>query len=222
MKIHYLVILAIAFAGCSSAPTIQTGEDAEVSFDGLHKVDNARFMSSWADPDIDFSRYSKFIPGGAEFQFRAVRQSSGTTRARSSATEFWISDADRERLVEETSAIFAEELANSTRFELTDTKGHDVIIIRGALHDIVSNVPPEQIGRGEIFLSSVGEATIIIEVVDSMSNEVIFRGAERRAAERQGQAIRMSSVTTWAEVRRLMRRWASTLREGLDSIPGEE
>ena len=72
MKIISLVILAIAFAGCSSAsPTIQTGEDAEVSFDGLHKVDNARFRSSWADPDIDFSRYSKIIPGGADFEFRA-------------------------------------------------------------------------------------------------------------------------------------------------------
>ena len=222
MKIISLVILAIAFAGCSSAPTIQTGADAEVSFDGLHKVDNARFQSSWADPEIDFSRYSKIIPGGADFEFRAVRRTGGTTRASSSASEFWISDADRERLVEETSAIFAEELANSTRFEITDTKGDDVIIIRGALHDIVSNVPPEHIGRSDIFLSSVGEVTIIIEVVDSMSNEVIFRGMERRVAGRQGgQAIRANRATTWAEVRRLMRRWASTLREGLDSIPGE-
>ena len=224
MKILSLVILAIVFAGCSSAPpTIQTGADAEVSFDGLHKVDNARFASSWADPDIDFSRYSKFIPGGAEFEFRAVRRTGGSGgRASSSASEFWISDADRERLIEETSAIFAEELANSTRFEITDTKGDDVIIIRGAIHDIVSNVPPDLIGRGEIFLSSVGEATIVIEVVDSMSNEVIFRGAERRSAGRQGgTAIRSNTANTWAEVRRLMRRWASTLREGLDSIPGE-
>ena len=101
MKILSLVILAIVFAGCSSAsPTIQTGADAEVSFDGLHKVDNARFQSSWADPDIDFSRYSKIIPGGADFEFRAVRRSAGTTRASSSASEFWISDADRERLVD--------------------------------------------------------------------------------------------------------------------------
>ncbi len=220
MKILSLVILAIAFAGCSSSgPTIQTGEDAEVSFDGLHKVDNARFASSWADPEIDFSRYSKIIPGGAEFEFRAVRRSGGTTRERSSASEFWISDADRDRLVEETSAIFAEELADSTRFEITDTKGDDVIIIRGALHDIVSNVPPEHIGRSDIFLSSVGEVTIIIEAIDSMSNEVIFRAVERRAA--QAPVTQSNSVTSWAEVRRLMRRWASTLREGLDSLPAD-
>ena len=224
MKIYFLVIMAIVVAGCSSAsPTIQEGAEAEVTFDGLNRIDNARFASAWADPAIDFSRYSKVIPGGAEFQFRAVEKTSGTMRARSSETEFWISDADRERLVEETSAIFAEELAKSTRFEVTDSKGDDVLIIRGALHDIVSNVPPDLIGRGDIYLSSVGEITIVIEVVDSMSNEVIFRAAERRAAQRPGgTAIMSSTVTTWAEVRRLASRWASTVREGLDSLPGEE
>jgi hypothetical protein len=224
MKFCFLVLMAIVVASCSSAgPTIQEGAEAEVSFDGLHKIDNARFASAWADPAIDFSRYSKVIPGGAEFQFRAVEKTSGTMRARSSDTEFWISDANREKLVEETSAIFAEELAKSTRFEVTDTRGDDVLILRGALHDIVSNVPPDLVGRGDIYLSSVGEITIVIEVIDSMSNKVIFRGAERRVAERGGgQAMISSSVTTWAEVRRLVRRWANRLREGLDSLPGEE
>ncbi len=221
MKFNSLVILAVVLAGCSSTgPTIQQGEDAEVSFDGLHKIDHARFASAWADPEIDFSRYSKVIPAGAEFQFRAVKKT--TRRARSSDTEFWISDANREKLVEETTAIFAEELAKSSRFEVTDARGDDVLILRGALHDIVSNVPPDLIGRSEIYLSSVGQVTIIIEAIDSMSNEVIFRAVERRAAQQLGgPAIRSNSVTTWAEVRRLMRRWASTLREGLDSLPAE-
>ncbi|NCF14282.1 MAG: DUF3313 family protein [Gammaproteobacteria bacterium] len=225
MKKFSLAIAVVVLAGCSSSnPTIQTGEDAEISFDGLHRVDNARFASSWADPDIDFSRYNKVMPGGAEYEFRAVRKTGQAGRARSSDTEFWISDEDRERLQEETSAIFAEELQNSTRFEVTDTRGDDVIIIRGALHDIVSRVPPDMVGRGEVYLSSVGEATLIIEVIDSMSNEVIFRAAERRAAE-PGQGtmgMRSTSVSTWAEVRRLIRRWARTLREGLDSIPGAD
>jgi hypothetical protein len=222
MRIILFVLLAMITAGCStSPPTIQEGPDAEVSHDGLHMVDNSRFASAWADPSIDFSRYSKVIPGGAEFEFRATERNAGTTRARSSAREFWISDANKERLIEETSAIFAEELANSTRFTVTDTTGDDVIIIRGAMLDIVSRVPPEMVGRGDVFLSDVGEMTIVIEVVDSMSNAVIFRGVERRAAGRSGNTIRASQVTTWAEVRRLARRWATTLREGLDSIPNE-
>ncbi len=222
MKNFTLVVLTMIFAGCSSTPpTIQTGADAEVSFDGLHKIDNALFASAWADPDIDFSGYSKVIPGGAEYQFRAVDKNSGNMRSGSSNSQYWISDADRERLVKETTEFFAEELANSERFEVTDTKGGDVIILRGALHDIVSNVPSDLMGRGDIYLSKVGEATIVVEILDSMSNKVIFRGTERRTAE-PVVAVRSNSVSTWAEVRRLMRRWASTVREGLDSIPGGE
>ncbi len=221
MKKILLSLAAIAIAGCSSAPpTIQEGPGAEVSFDGLHLIDNSVFRQAWADPDIDFSRYSKFMPGGASFEYRAVRKTQ-STRARSSSSEFYIDENARETLKEITSEIFAEELANSTRFTVTDVRGQDTIIIRGALHDIVSNVPPERSGRGDVFLSQVGEITLILEVVDSMSDEVIFRAVERRALERSGTAIRASSVTSRAEARRVIRRWATTLREGLDSIPTE-
>jgi hypothetical protein len=209
--------------GCASEPTIQTGPDAEVSFDGLVRVDNARFRGVWVDPDIDFSRYTQVLPGSVEYQFRAVKKTAGqTTVRRSTDREFWIDDADRERLKEETEAIFAEELSQSTRFTVTDERGPDTLILRGALHDIVSNVPPQLIGRGEIWLSSAGEATLVIEAVDSMSGEVIARIVERRAAQRPGgQAFMANTVTTWAEVRRLLRNWAGTLREGLDALPTE-
>lgn len=223
MKYAVTALLALAMVGCTAAPpTVQTGPDAEVSYDGLHLVDNSVFKLAWADPDADWARYTKFIPGGAEYDFRAVKKGSGTQRANSSATEFWIDDAARAQLKEETSTIFAEELAKSERFTQTDTPAADTLILRGALHDIVSNVPPEQIGRGEVFLSSVGEATLILEAVDSLSGEVLFRAVERRAMERGGgQAVRVSSVTTWSEVRRLVRRWATTLQQGMDSLPTE-
>ncbi len=220
MKKILLTFVAMAIAGCSSAPpTIQQGPDAEVSFDGLHVVDNAAFAAALADPDIEFSRYSKIMPGGAFFEFRAVKRTSRTHSARSNTREFYIDEDARARLEEEVTAIFTEELAKSTRFSVVDEPGPDVLIIRGGLHDIVSFVPPQPIGRGEIWISSVGEITLLLEVVDSLSGEVIARAVERRAAERGGQAIRANTVTTWAELRRLARRWATTLRDGLDAIP---
>jgi hypothetical protein len=221
MKNSFLVISVLIIAGCSSTPpaAIQEGPNAEVSFDGLHAIDNSIFKLAWADPDIDFSKYDKIMPGGAFLEFRAVKKVS-TTRATSASSEFYIDDRNRERLKEETTTIFREELANSNRFTMVEESGPDVLIIRGGLHDIVSFVRPESIGRNEIYLSAVGEITLILEVVDSRSNEVIFRAVERRVAQRPGgQAIRSTSVTNWAEVRRLLRRWATTLREGLDAIP---
>jgi len=223
VKLITLILFALLVVGCSTTPaTIQQGPDAEVSFDGLHKVDNSIFAQAWADPDIDFSRYDKVMGGGAFFEFRAVRETSTTSSLRrGSATEFYIPDSDRERLEQEVTAIFQEEMANSTRFEVTEEKGEDVLMLRGGLHDIISRVPPDIIGRSEIYLSSVGEATLVLEIADSMTSEVIFRAVERRAAQRTGTAVRANTVTTWAEVRRLARRWATSLRDGLDSIPAQ-
>ena len=138
----------------------------------------------------------------------------------SSSSEFYIDDKNKERLREETTTIFREEMAKSTRFTMVEEPGPDVLIISGGLHDIVSNVPPDTMGPSDIYLTSVGEMTLILEAADSRSNEVIYRAVERRAADSQsGQMGRSNSVTNWAEIRRLLRRWATTLREGLDSIP---
>lgn len=219
---HLTVLGALLlFAACASEPTLQTGPDAETTFDGLVKIENSAYREAWADPDIDFSRYNKMMPGGAFFEFRAVKKSNSTTAGRSSSkNEFWISDENKEKFKNEVSAVFDEELAKSTRFAVTDTPGEDVLILRGGLHDIVSRVPPQYIGRSDIYISSVGEATLILEAVDSMSGEVIFRAVERRAMQRPGgQGMIANTVTTWAEVRRTARGWATTLREGLDRIP---
>ena len=207
-------IFVLAFAGFAAA------QDApETSFDGLVKQEKGRFKLTYVDPDIDFSVYNKYIAGTAQFQFRAVKKTSSMTARRSNQREFWISDADKQKLEDTVSSIFAEELAKSETFTETNEPGPDTLIIRGALHDIVSQVPPEIIGRGEIYLSSMGEATLIIEAVDSLSGEVIYRAIERRAAARPGnQLVVANTVTSWAELRRLARRWASNLRDGMDSI----
>lgn len=216
-----LVVLAAAVfvAGCASEPTIQTGPNAETTFDGLVRIDNARFAAAWIDPDIDLTQYSKIIPGGAAFEFRNVQKTSAMVARRSNESEFWISDADRQRLIDTVSDVFTEELQRSKHFTLVEEAGPDTLIISGALHDIVSRVPPEHVGRSEIWLRSVGEATLILELRDSLSNEVIYRAVERRAAESAGgQMVLANTATSWAEVRRWARRWAVSLREGLDSI----
>jgi len=223
MKKLLITVAAIAISGCSSAPpTIQQGPDAEVTFDGLHVVDNSAFKQAWADPDIDFARYNKIMPGGAFFEYRAVKKTSANSRASMSDTEFWISDENRARLEEEVSNIFNVEMAKSTRFTITDEPGPDTIIIAGGLHDIMSRVPPERVGRSDVYLSDIGEATIILQVSDSMSGEVIARAVERRVAGGSGaSAQRSSPALTWAEVRRLARNWATKLVNGLDSLPTE-
>ena len=221
MKRIALLCIAAMSVACTQTPSIDTGSGAELTFDGLAPISNARFTNAWIDPDVDLAGYDKIMAGGAEFEFRAVKKSSGSSSMRRGGeTEFWISDKNKQKLIDTVSEVFVEELQKSEHFEIVDEAGPDVLIIVGVLHDIVSRVPPDMIGRGEIYLSSVGEATLIIELRDSLSGETIYRAIDRRAAERAGGStvVRSSSVTTWSEVRRMARRWATRLTQGLDSI----
>ena len=223
VKNSLYIALVLALAGCTGQPTVQTGPNAEVSFDGLHKIDNSAFHDAWADPDADWARYDQFIAGEAFFEYRAVKKSAKYSNIRppASTDEFYIDEKDRERMKREVSDIFDEELTKSERFTETKEPGPNVLIIRGGLHDIVSRTPPELITRGEIYIRAFGEATLVLEVVDSMSGEVIARAVERREAGNSAFMTEANTVTGWAEVRRLARRWALTLRKGLDSLPTE-
>ena len=216
-----LTLVTIALlAGCAKTPTIQQGEDAELTFDGLVRIDHSRFSNAWIDPDVDLTEYNKIMVGDAEFEFRAVKKSSGSTiTRRANESEFWISDENRQELIEIVSEAFRNEVQKSEHFTFVDAPGPDVLILVGGLHDIVSRVPPDLVGRGDIYLSSVGEATLVLEARDSLSGETIYRAIDRRAAERAGgQMMVANTVTTKSEVRRLAQRWATRLREGLDSI----
>jgi hypothetical protein len=219
MRFLLLAVTFVTLAGCAtSAPTIQTGPDAETTHDGLVRVDNSQFQRAWVDPTIDLSRYSKIMPGGATFEFRAVRETSASAARRSSANEFYISEPNRQKLTDMANEIFDEELRKSQHFRLVEEPGPDVLVIRGAMLDIVSRVPPDIIGRGEIYIDRVAEATLVLEIVDSTSGETLARAAERGAAQPAQRGMRSSSVTNWSEVRRLIRRWAVRLREGLDAF----
>jgi hypothetical protein len=204
--------------GLSSVSAVAQ-DGVETSFDGLQRIDKGEFKLTYADPDVDFSVYSKYVPGPATFEFRAVKKTSTAQARRSNTNEYYISDRNRAKLEEVVTGIFADELSKSEIFTETTDPGPDTLIIRGALHDIVSRVPPELVGRGEIYLASVGEATLIIEALDSLSGEVIYRGIERRAIQRGGnQMVLSNTATNWGEVRRWARCWATRLREAMDSI----
>ncbi len=78
--ISRLPVLAIATisVACTTAPaTIQTGPDAEVSFDGLHKVDNSQADFAWAKPDFDISNYTKIMLVGAGVEYRPAKIAGG-------------------------------------------------------------------------------------------------------------------------------------------------
>ena len=96
-------------------------------------------------------------------------------------------------------------------------------MVRVGLLDVISRVPPDTIGRSSIYLDRVGEATLVMELRDSMSNAILARAIDRRAAERSpGTMMESNRVSNRAEVRRLGRKWASIVRSGLETLMTKE
>ena len=113
------LITALTFgfvlAGCQTAPpTIQTGPEAEQSFDGLNVIDNSRADLAWARPDFSLDGYTKIWPVGAGVEYRPVKNRGKSTMDRSRGGPYFIDDKARgkfEKLVGET---FKEELAQDS------------------------------------------------------------------------------------------------------------
>lgn len=218
--------LAAAFiAGCaSSTPTIDTSPEAEPTFDGLYPVKGGRMDGAWARPDFSVESYSKIMLQGVGIEYRP----GGSTRsynASRSDDHYALSPAQQERFEAEMRDAFLEELSQGEHFEIVTEPGPDVLLVRGGLLDVVSYVPPDPIGNSDIYLSRVGEATLVLEIRDSVSGATLIRAVDRRAAEDVARGFTNSNrVSNKAEVRRLARTWGRILRESLDRFmaPGDE
>lgn len=226
LTISHSLLMAIATlsVACTTAPpTIQTGPDAEVSFDGLHKVDNSRADIAWARPDFDISSYTKIMLVAGGIEYTPAKNRGRTEAERSRGGPYFIDEDTRVRFEAEVTRTFLEEMQKIENFEIVDEPGPDVLMVRGGLLNVESYVPVDQFsstaGRSNMFIRQVGEATLVLELRDSETNAILARSIDRRAAGPLGGTFMESnSVTNLAEVRRLIRFWATRLRDALDGF----
>ena len=218
------VLLAGGCAG-TTQPQTQTGDEAEITFDGLRRVDNTIMDGVWAKPDIDLRGFDKviFVPVGVSY--REIEPSDPTTALRRTTRsrdtdlrEFQLDEETKALFEAEIGAVFMEEVAASKVYTVVDEPGPDVITVGIALLDVVSRVPPQAQTQPRVFIEMVGEATLVLEIRGSMSNTVYLRAVDRRAAAQQSQMIESNRVTNAAEIRRLGRHWGQITREGLELL----
>ncbi len=214
-------VIAVFSASCTSAPpVIQTGPDAEISFDGLHKVDNSMADEAWAKSDFDISGYSKIMFEGGGIEYRPVKNKGRSSLVRSGTGPYFIDDGARSRFEALVNDVFREELQKIEQFTFVEEAGPDVLMVRGEMLNVTSYVPPQLIGgRSSIYLRSVGEATLVLELRDSETNAILARSIDRRVAEMPGHGMLEASRERYATaVKRVIKTWATRLREGLDGF----
>lgn len=221
VTIGAILVSALATGCATPPPTIDTSPTAEVTFDGLHEVQNSRADKAWAAPGLDLSGYTKIMLMNAGIEYRPGGNAGRTYSARSRGGPYEITERQKERFEQLVTEEFREELARSQRFEIVEEPGPDVLLIRGGLLDVVSYVPPDDLaGRVEVYLSQVGAATLVVELRDSITGAIMARAVDGRAAEPISGGLPSNRVTNTAEIRRLVQYWATRLREGMEGFTG--
>ena len=192
--------------------------DGEKTYDGLYPVKKTVMGDAWARDDLDLTDYDKImlVPTGLHYRpVKPMRSSSSLARNR---TYFPLDEKQKARLQEVVQEEFQKEFAQLDRFEVVSEPGPGVLLLRGGIYDIVSRVPPKSVGRTEFYLSSLGGAAIVLELVDSLSNTVIVRAVSAKSVDQRGALTHSNPVTNTAEVRRHMRQWARWIRRALDQV----
>jgi len=218
MKYLLSIVLVILLAACSITPTIQTGPNAQISYDGLAKVNNTRVNSAWVRPGIDLSAYDKLILVGAGIKYRSVRDASRVYL--SNFEGFPLDDEQRNYIETAVREIFTEGIAMSDRFEIVDVPGPDTLTLTGSLIDVVSNTPPldDTVDTVYFRISQLGEATLILELSDSLSGQSLARATDKRIFEPSVREIDPNIITTRFEFERELRVWVALIRNGLETL----
>ena len=114
--------------------------------------------------------------------------------------------------------VFTEEL-ETAGYEVVNYSDEDVLILRPAILDLDVVAPDvRSSARNRTYTATTGSATLMLELFDALSGDLVGRAADRRTARNGGGFATVSNrVTNRAEARREFRVWANKLVEFLDS-----
>ena len=217
-------LLALVAAGACATmppPTLQTGPDREVTVDGLVRVDNSRVPFAYLKPDIDLSPYSRYMLDPVEVSYKKdPGERRSTIRNAGGDQNFALSAQQMEDFREEFEEAVERALTADGGYELATAPAPDVLRITASLLDLEVRVPTDRLGSERQFTRSYGEVSLVIELRDSQSGEVLLRAGERRDPTRNTD-MHLAEVTTAsvrADVRAMFRYWAELLRQRLDEV----
>ncbi len=208
--------LRIALAGMLlAAMPVAAADQGPQNWDGLVEVNSRKVEAAFLQPGADFRTYTKVMLDQPEVAFRKdwMRNMNDGMRRR-------VTQSDAKRILStvqsNTTDIFAEAFTKGG-YEVVTEPGADVLRVRSGVVDLYVNAPDTlSTGFSRTFTANAGEATLVLELRDSLTNALMGRVLDRR--ETQGMPGASNSMTNLSEYRQLAGRWAKISVKGLDAL----
>jgi hypothetical protein len=193
--------------------------DAPESWDGLIEVKPKRMDAAYLLPGADFRPYTRLMIDPTQVAFQKDWQKRINQDRRPSDR---VDDEQAQKILAAARANFDDVFAEAftkAGFTIVTAPAADVLRISTAVINLYVNAPDTMsAGRSYSFTTEAGEATLVIEVRDSLSGALMGRVLDRRETQ-GGAGMQMTNrVTNQTEFRALFRQWAGTTVKGLDEL----
>jgi hypothetical protein len=193
--------------------------DAPESWDGLVQVKPKRMDAAYLLPGADFRQYTKLMIDPTQVAFQKDWQKRINDNRRLSDR---VDDEEAQKILAAARTnfddVFVEEFTKAG-YTIVKQPGPDVLRISTAVINLYINAPDTMTaGRSYSFTTEAGEATLVLEVRDSLTSALMGRAVDRRETQGGAGMQMTTSVTNQAEFRAMFRQWASIAAKGLEEL----
>ncbi len=195
-------------------------DEAPESWDGLVEVKPKRMDAAYLLPGADFRPYTKLMVDPTQVAFSKDWMKSMNDRTRDLSRR--VTDEEAAKILEAARTnfddIFREAFAKAG-YEVVSTPGPDVMRVLTGVVNLYLNAPdPMSAGRSRTYTTNAGEATLVIEVRDSMTGALLGRVFDRRETRDSAGPQFTTSATNVSDFRALFKQWAGITVKGLEEL----
>lgn len=226
MLMRFLIIALVGaiLTACQGTPEVQTGPDAEVIGDNLHRVDNARVAMGYVDPDADFSRYTAIMIAPLGVNNVEIIPPSGTSR-HTGGNNWELTESDKTELQTAFHDAMVKTLSEDGGYTVVNEPGDHVLLIAARLTAIAPTAAKDDFssrptGRSRVYTDGAGAMAVAIAFADSETEDVLALAKDSKTGNSTWGVN--NSVTNKAEVKRMFTSWALQIRSRLDTIHGKQ
>jgi len=212
-----LLVLAV-HAPAAAAP--------ETTPDGLVRVKKTSADLVYRRPDITFGGYTKILLVEPTIAFRK----NWKTDINFQTPAHPVTDADMQKIIAKGKELLIEQLAaelTKAGYALADGVGADVLAVKPQILDLDVLAPvPDDLSAtvAKVYTKGVGSATLMIELFDSTTGQLLARGFDQKASEenRSTWSVPRNQASNTADARRAFADWSAMLAEGLKRAKATE
>jgi Protein of unknown function (DUF3313) len=208
-----MVTVVLGFGLLALGPGAEAAKKLpEESPEGLKLLPKTKVSAVYLRDGADFSGYDKVAILDC---YVAFKKNWKRDQNQNSARPFGVTDSDitkiKTELAEEFKKVFSKELTAKGQTVVTGD-GPGVLILRPAIIDLDITAPDDMDPGVTTFSAQAGQATLFLELYDSVSSELLARILDVEAGGSPGDYINVRNrVTNKQDADRVLKKWADLL-----------